>query len=202
MEVANKFFLHPGLQKISLCKGVLELTLICAIWIMGHLSYPENLFGEERTVLVTQIETIIPEKSNSQFQNKKPNKKTLATKNNNPLNIKAREYDPWLGQIGKDKLGHAVFATPGHGIRAASKILRTYALKHKITTIKRLVTRFSKANRKEYIAYLCNILKVRQTEKIDLIERMPELLKAMSRFETGSAWPDELFQPYRMIAEL
>lgn len=127
---------------------------------------------------------------------------SLAIQNNNPLNVKARANDPWLGQIGKDKHGHAIFKSPVHGIRAGSLVLRTYAKEHKIATIPELVERFAEGNRAEYTVYLCRKLKVKDTDNVDIIKRMPELLKAMASFETGKSWPDELFLPYHVMAKL
>lgn len=196
MKVINSIPLH-------FVPGCFELIGLCILWICIHIPYMgSNSLPLKNAIPVIQIENLKVPEQISQSDTRLASQETLAVKNNNPLNIKARTNDPWLGQIGKDKFGHAVFATPDHGIRAASKILRTYALKHKITTIHKLVNRFSKANRNEYTKYLCNVLKVRKTDKINLIKRMPELLKAMSRFESGSAWPDELFLPYRVVAEL
>lgn len=49
--------------------------------------------------------------------------KTLAIRNNNPLNVKTVKGRPWFGQIAVDKHGHAVFDTPEHGIRAGANVL-------------------------------------------------------------------------------
>ena len=126
----------------------------------------------------------------------------LAVRNNNPLNVKAREKDPWRGQIGADKYGHAVFASPEHGLRAASIVLNTYAKKHKIGTIRGLVERFAEANHDAYAAYLSKALGVAEDESIDLVRRMPELLPAMARFETGKAWPEEYFLAFHVLGKL
>lgn len=48
--------------------------------------------------------------------------KTLAVRNNNPLNIKTVKGRQWFGQIAVDKHGHAVFDTPEHGIRAGANV--------------------------------------------------------------------------------
>ena len=52
---------------------------------------------------------------------------TLAHLNNNPLNVKGSN---WLGQVGQDKFGHAIFASPDYGFRAAARLLLNYKAKH------------------------------------------------------------------------
>lgn len=124
---------------------------------------------------------------------------TLASENRNPFNIKARSTDPWEGQIGKDKHGHAVFETWEHGIRAASLVLRSYAVAHGIDTVEGIINRFAEGNREAYVAFLCNRLDVRADESFDIIARMPDLLRAMSRFESGMELPDKYFIAYDIL---
>lgn len=126
---------------------------------------------------------------------------TLASENRNPLNIKARSTDPWEGQIGRDKYGHAVFETWEHGIRAASLVLRSYAVTHEIDTVEGIINRFAEGNREAYVAFLCNRLDVRADEPLDIIARMPDLLRAMSRFESGMELPDKYFIAYDILAK-
>ena len=52
--------------------------------------------------------------------------KTLAIRNNNPLNVKTVKGCPWFGQVAVDRHGHAVFDTPEHGIRAGANVLLNY----------------------------------------------------------------------------
>lgn len=128
---------------------------------------------------------------------------TLAQKNNNPLNIKALGGDNmWQGQIGKDKFGHAIFSSLEYGVRAASFVLRSYARTHKIDTIRGVVRRFAEGNQAAYMSFLSKRLGVGVDEKIDLIQRMPELLKGMARFESGTNLPGHLFIPYDVLAKL
>lgn len=126
---------------------------------------------------------------------------TLASENRNPLNIKARSTDPWEGQVGRDKYGHAVFETWEHGIRAASLVLRSYAVTHEIDTVEGIINRFAEGNREAYVAFLCNRLDVRADEPFDIITRMPDLLRAMSRFESGMELPDRYFIAYDILTK-
>ena len=132
----------------------------------------------------------------------KPVGGTLAEQNNNPLNVKALKYDTWQGQIGIDKHGHVVFDTPEHGIRAAAYVLKNYSMRHGIDTVQGIVKRFATGNQEAYVKFLCHKLNVQPEEKIDIIRRMADLLKAMARFESGRTWPDHMFNHYDILAYL
>lgn len=127
---------------------------------------------------------------------------TLAQKNNNPLNVKRpANGGRWKGQVGTDRFGHTIFKTEEYGIRAGALVLLTYARKHKIATVEELVRRFAEGNHEGYIKNLCRRLGVSPTEKIDLVQRMPELLRAMVRQESGRDLPDHLFAPYDVVVK-
>lgn len=131
---------------------------------------------------------------------------TLAVKNKNPLNIKKLENgDTWEGQIGIDDQGHAIFSSWEHGMRAGAFTLRAYAQNHKVDTIDKLVSRFSEAKGKPfevYVLFLCDHLSIDRNEKIDLIHRMPDVLRAMSRYESGIDLPNELFVSYEVLEKI
>lgn len=124
---------------------------------------------------------------------------TLAVQNNNPLNIKTVKT-AWKGQIGTDRHGHAVFDTPEHGIRAAANVLINYYLRHGLDTINGVVGRFCTGNQQQYVAYLSRRLGIRPDETFDVLDRLPELLQAMARFESGREWDKSLFLPYSLIS--
>mgnify|MGYP001025697603 CR=1 FL=1 len=124
---------------------------------------------------------------------------TLAVQNNNPLNIKTVKT-AWKGQIGTDRHGHAVFDTPEHGIRAAANVLINYYLRHGLDTINGVVGRFCTGNQQQYAAYLSRRLGIRPDETFDVLDRLPELLQAMARFESGREWDKSLFLPYSLIS--
>lgn len=124
---------------------------------------------------------------------------TLASQNKNPMNIKARTNDPWVGQVGTDSGGHAIFESYEHGIRAAALVLRSYAVTHGIDTVQGIVHRFAEGNRESYIEFICSRLGVSPHQKIDVITRMPELLRAMSKFESGMDLPDKYFIAYDIV---
>ena len=124
---------------------------------------------------------------------------TLAVRNNNPLNIKAIKT-PWKGQIGTDRHGHAVFDDPAYGIRAAANVLINYYLRHGLDTLNGVVGRFCTGNREQYVAYLSRRLGLRPDESFNILDRLPELLQAMARFESGKEWGRSLFLPYSLIS--
>ena len=122
---------------------------------------------------------------------------TLAHLNNNPLNVKGSN---WLGQVGQDKFGHAIFASPDYGFRAAARLLLNYKTKHGINTIDALVERFCTGNKQSYKQFLGTHLNVKPTDEIDIQDRLPELLRAMARFESGQWYEEELFLPYSVLS--
>lgn len=131
-----------------------------------------------------------------------PEPTVLAVKNNNPCNVKAMKHDTWQGQVGIDKHGHAIFDTPEHGIRAAAYVLKNYAMRHDIDTITGIVKRFATGNQQPYIKFLCKRLDLRHDEPFNILHRLPELLKAMARFESGQDWPSHMFAHYDILAKL
>lgn len=64
-------------------------------------------------------------------------------RNNNPGNL--RYYSPinWVGQLGDDGGGYAVFDKMENGIRASFINLRTYYQKHGLDTIEEIIKRWA-----------------------------------------------------------
>lgn len=50
------------------------------------------------------------------------------------------------------------------------------------------------------MAYLSRRLGLRPNESFDVLARLPELLQAMARFESGREWDKSLFLPYSLIS--
>lgn len=131
-----------------------------------------------------------------------PDNGTLAAANKNPLNVKTTKNNPWVGEIGVDEQGHAKFSSWEYGMRAAVLTLRSYALRHDINTISGIVNRFAEGNRDEYKAFIAKRLGIGADEAFDIIRRMPDLIRAMARFECGQTLPEELFAPYDILAKI
>lgn len=123
------------------------------------------------------------------FQCGNPN--TIARRMNNPLNIK-RKYGggKWEGEIGYDRQGHVHFKTVQHGIRAAAFVLKSYYRKHKIDNLEAIIDRFCGGNKK-YVSFLSKRMKLKPTESFNVLNRMPELLRYMSQYESGKPLPEE-----------
>lgn len=116
---------------------------------------------------------------------------TIARRLNNPFNIK-RKYNggKWQGEIGHDKQGHVHFSNIEYGIRAAAFTLRSYYKKHKIDTLESIIGRFCGGN-KAYVAFLSKRMKLKPNEKFNVLNRMSELLRHMSKYESGKELPKE-----------
>jgi len=114
---------------------------------------------------------------------------TLSRKAGNYVNVKTPNGKPnyWKGQCGIDAHGHAIFKSPEWSLRAGAIVLKNYSRKHHLNTIEGIVKRFSTCNHDEYIAFLCRRLGLKPDEPFNVVRRMPELLPAMVRFETGRA---------------
>ena len=63
-----------------------------------------------------------------------------------------------------------------------------------------LFCRFCTGNRAEYATFLSRRLGIPPDVKFDVLARLPELLHAMARFESGQEWPRELFTGYSLVA--
>ena len=112
---------------------------------------------------------------------------TLSRAASNYVNVKTPNgrADYWKGQVGIDRHGHAIFRSPEWSLRAGAIVLRNYARRYKLNTIEGIVKRFSTCNHEEYISFLCRRLGLKPDEPFDVVKRMPELLPAMVRFESG-----------------
>lgn len=70
--------------------------------------------------------------------------KVRGLRNNNPGNIRFNEANDWVGQVGQDKDGYAIFSDPKYGIRAAGKVLDAYA-RQGVLSIRQIITRWAPA---------------------------------------------------------
>ncbi|MEQ3528725.1 virion protein [Pseudoalteromonas sp. XMcav11-Q] len=109
-------------------------------------------------------------------------------RNNNPLNIEAGEN--WVGLAGTDGR-FAIFETAEHGIRAAARILRTYAFKYGIANIEGIISRWAppvENDTANYIAFVSNKVGVDSKKPLSP-EEYPKVIEAMITMENGQ-------QPY------
>lgn len=129
----------------------------------------------------------------------KPEDMPMAFANKNPLNVKCPDRGKWKGQIGTDAFGHAQFRNWEDGFRAGSLTLKNYLFRHQIETLEGIIDRFAEGNKQTYVTFLSKRLKLKPDEKFNLLSRLPELLQAMSRFETGYEFPEQYFNSYDIV---
>ncbi len=130
---------------------------------------------------------------------------TLAIRNKNPLNVKTPHSGKWRGQIGTDKIGHAIFDTWESGIRAAAYTLKNYEARHGICTVDAIVSRFCEAEGKakqKYVDYICRRMGLQPLETFSIRKRLPELLKVMTRYESGQTFPERFYLPYDIVTTI
>ena len=112
--------------------------------------------------------------------------KPKGLRNNNPLNIRV-SADKWQGAMGDD--GQFVkFETAKHGIRAAAKILKTYATKYQLHSINGIISRWAppiENNTANYIAMVERRTGIDQHQKLGP-EQYPNVMAAMIKMENGS----------------
>ena len=110
----------------------------------------------------------------------------LGLRNNNPLNIKT-SGDNWLGSVGSDGT-FVIFETPLHGLRAAGRILKTYATRYGLTSIDSIISRWapeSENDTQNYINFVSKKTGIDPAQTIDR-EQYPRVMAAMIHMENGS----------------
>lgn len=120
-------------------------------------------------------------------------------RNNNPCNL-VKTGATWYGQTGHD--GKFMrFETPEHGLRACAVMLKNYYTRNKIDTVEKIVQRMADVrvdNIPRYTRNLARLINVKPDQKINVIEKMPDILKALVFLENGenSLYTDNMFIPY------
>lgn len=127
---------------------------------------------------------------------------TVSYKANSWMNVKAPSDRYWKGQCGRDRQRHAIWEAPEYSLRAGAFVLRSYFLKHKISTVEGIVKRFSTNNHDEYISYVCKRMNLKPDESFDVIRRMPELIKYMAQFETGRPVPPHMLATLDILGKI
>ena len=126
-------------------------------------------------------------------------KLTRGVRNKNPMNIVAlSSKNPWLGQLGRDNQYHAIFQTYEHGLRAGYITLKNYYEKKNIRTLHGITSRFCEGDAVRYAKFIGDQLGgISPYEEIDVMKYMPEIMKAMVRYENGfDIFPDRYYIPY------
>lgn len=112
--------------------------------------------------------------------------KSKGLRNNNPLNIEENGTD-WVGRAGDDGR-FVIFETVEHGLRAAGRILRTYAKKYQLNTIAGIVSRWAppvENDTQNYINFVSQKTGIAYDRPLTQ-ETYPQVLAAMIHMENGS----------------
>lgn len=116
--------------------------------------------------------------------------KPRGIRNNNPLNIRWNGSTNWRGMTGADNNGFVVFDTPENGIRAATRILKSYANRG-IFTLESIISAWAPStenNTKAYIQHAASELKINRFDRVNE-EQYAQLIEVMIKHENGT-------QPY------
>jgi hypothetical protein len=136
------------------------------------------------------VEKITPIEQNSFLNNVVSDVKNVfqprGIRNNNPLNIKWASVNNWNGQTGKDSGGFSIFDKPENGIRAAAKILDSYA-RRGIVTIADIVKTWAPASENNVDAYTKHVEQAMQKSRSHRVTRSDylPLLRVMIKHENG-----------------
>lgn len=117
---------------------------------------------------------------------------TRGLRNNNPGNIRPLGgSQKWQGQTGVDnnKGGpFVIFDTPENGIRALARVLKNYQKLHGINTVQGIINRWAPGHENPtdaYVAYVAKAAGVAAGDKINVVEKLPQIVRAIIRFENG-----------------
>ena len=172
------------------CKALLAV-------MKGRLDDAERRIAEARKGLTKKERQILAEHEVGKAN-------TVSRRANSWMNVKTPNGRPnyWKGQLGIDKHGHAVWEAPEYSLRAGALTLRSFYKKHGIKTVRGIVERYSTKNHDEYAEFLAKRLGVGENEEIDVIRRIPELLRYMSEFETGRPVPPRMLATLDILGKI
>lgn len=121
-------------------------------------------------------------------------KPTRGFRNCNPLNIRNSNSFKWEGQIGRDPDNFCIFKSMLYGVRAVFGLLRSYNHRHKIDTIRGIITRWappSENDTENYIQHVAAAAGISPDERIHY--RSPQMrlvVKEMARIESNVTLED------------
>lgn len=122
--------------------------------------------------------------------------KPRGIRNNNPGNIRFNPANDWLGQVGQDDAGYAIFETPEHGIRAMRILLTNYYNAYGLDTVDQVISRWAPPGDNNptdsYIDHVVDELNKSQgvaqltpITPFNVVARIPELVRAIIKHENG-----------------
>ena len=127
-------------------------------------------------------------------------KQPRGLRNNNPLNIRLSS-DRWQGQIAPSSSprGEKVFCqfiSVEWGLRAAFCLLRTYAIKYRLCSVRDIISRWappSENNTQDYIRHVCLMTGFGGNQRL-MKKDWPRLVKAMAKMECGLDLDDKTIE--------
>lgn len=131
----------------------------------------------------------LPDQSFLESLNLATGKQTRGERNNNPGNIRLSGTQ-WQGQVQGADPAFATFATPEAGIRALAKLLKNYAARYGLRTVRKIITRWAPPTENDTAAYVASVaaaLGVGPDQQIDVTnpETLQRLTAAIIRHENG-----------------
>lgn len=200
MRMIREFIadLKMPLTKLEVACELGLLAFVLTICIIAILVQDSAVAGAKKPVFIERIHTEVREVPVyiAKHDGVKPDNK-LADKNINFLNIKALpDGQKWKGQVGVDRRGFVKFSSPEYGIRAAAHILTAYYVRHDKDTLAKIIKRFSTSDQKDYTVFLSHQMKLGANEPFHVLERLPELMRCMARYECGRWLPKRMFVGY------
>lgn len=114
-------------------------------------------------------------------------KKSLGFKLNNPGNIERGQA--WDG-LAPTQLHtrYATFVAPEFGIRVIAYLLRKYAVQYGLNTVRKLISHYAPAHENPtdaYISLVSRRLGVLPDQEIDVVARIPQIVRAIVMEEIG-----------------
>lgn len=118
-------------------------------------------------------------------------KEPLGIRNNNAGNLRASgNWHVWQGATGENQ-GFIVFDTPGNGLRALARVLRTYRNIYNLSTIEQIISRWAPPNENDTQSYINSAASTTGLSPVAPLaaDDYPLLMAAIVRHENGQ-------QPY------
>lgn len=125
-------------------------------------------------------------------------------RNNNPGNIRYNPANDWVGQIGQDDAGYAIFDKPENGIRALGKLLFNYFDRYGLSDVRSIIERWAPPSddnpTEDYIEHVVSqmnkghAVQITATTPIYVPSRLLDLTKAIIKHENGfipPVWSDQ-----------
>ena len=112
---------------------------------------------------------------------------TRGIRNNNPGNIRFNVANRWNGQIGPDGDGYIIFDTMKNGVRALTKILRTYRNQGCLSIHDTIARWAPPQDNNDTLAYIKDVAKRMQLDTLIPVpaDRVRDLVAAIIHHENG-----------------